>query len=235
MKLKLCITANILIVLMVAYGIFLMMSLTADKIGENGAAGGGALLTAGLRNMRFFTMLSNVLAGITAVVFLAVYLAGRTGGTPETGASGAGGFAVPVWLAVLKYAAAVSVTLTLVVVLVFLGPRIGYAYLFTGPNLWFHLIVPVAAIIEFIWLDSFEGFPKMGFPAALIAVVPMLLYGVWYFLNVLRGGMADGRYVNDWYGFASWGIPASFIVFAVVAVLTWLLALLLKWGNLRLR
>ena len=198
---------------MVVYALWLMMAFTAARLGQDGAVEGGALMTAGLRNLKYFTVLSNILEGVASAVLL--------------GAIAANKGSVPLWAAKLKLAAAASVALTFVTVMVFLGPMMGYNFLFTGSNLWFHGIIPIAAILEYWLIDSFDGFPKVPFSATFVAVVPMLLYGVYYLLNVLRGGMAEGRYVNDWYGFAMWGIPASFLVYVIVAAVTWALALLL--------
>lgn len=205
---------------MVIYALWLMMAYTAARIGENGEVEGSALMTAGLSNLRFFTVLSNILEGVACLALLIAAAAGR---------------AIPLWAAELKLAAAASVALTFITVMVFLGPMLGYKYLFTGSNLWFHGIIPIAAMVEFAFIDCYEGFPAVPFKATFTAVIPMLLYGVWYLINVIRGGMADGRFVNDWYGFAMWGIPASLLVYVVIAAVTWLFALLLRCGNLRLR
>lgn len=220
MRQRICIISNIVILLMVIYALWLMMAYTAARIGENGEVEGSALMTAGLSNLRFFTVLSNILEGVACLALLIASAAGR---------------AIPLWAAELKLAAAASVALTFITVMVFLGPMLGYKYLFTGSNLWFHGIIPIAAMVEFAFIDCYEGFPAVPFKATFTAVIPMLLYGVWYLINVIRGGMADGRFVNDWYGFAMWGIPASLLVYVVIAAVTWLFAVLLRCGNLRLR
>ena len=221
MRLKISIIANIVIFFMVIYGLWLMMAFTAERVAQDGTVEGGALMAAGLRNLRFFTVLSNILEGIAAAAFLGALIANKG--------------AVPGWAAGLKLAAAASVALTFVTVMVFLGPTLGYKYMFTGSNLWFHAIIPIAAMLEYVFIESYSGFPALSLRATFLAVVPMLLYGVWYLLNILRGGMADGRYVNDWYGFAFWGIKASLLVFIIIAAVTWLLAVLLRFGNMRLR
>ena len=221
MRLKISLIANILIVIMVVYGLWLMMAFTAERVAQDGTVEGGALMAAGLRNLRFFTVLSNILEGIAAAAFVVSALSSKG--------------AVPGWAAGLKLAAAASVALTFLTVMVFLGPTIGYRYMFTGSNLWFHALIPIAAILEYVFIDSFDGFPAPAFRLTFAAAVPMLIYGVWYLLNILRGGMADGRYVNDWYGFTAWGIEAALLVYVIIAAVTWLLAVVLRFGNLRLR
>ena len=73
----------------------------------------------GLGNLRFFTVLSNLLAGIAAIIWLAV--------------SGRGGEGLR-RAETLKFVAAAAVGLTFTVVMVFLGPLYGYPMMFTGAN-----------------------------------------------------------------------------------------------------
>ena len=226
MRYGLCILSNVIILVMVVYAVRLMMVFTAERLRQDGTVEGGALMTAGLRNLRFFTALSNILEGAACLALLIALAVNKAAGAAGT---------VPFWAAELKLAAASSVALTFITVMVFLGPSIGYKVLFTGANLWFHGIIPIAAMLEFAFIDGFEGFPELPLGAAFIAVIPMILYGICYLINVLRGGMEDGKYVNDWYGFAKWGIPASFLVFAAAAAVTLIMALLLRWGSLDLR
>ena len=48
---------------------------------------------------------------------------------------------IPCTVYQLKYAATVSVGLTFLTVMLFLGPRFGYGAMFQGVNLWFHLLM----------------------------------------------------------------------------------------------
>ena len=46
--------------------------------------------------------------------------------------------------------------------------------------------------------------------SALIAVIPMIVYGTFYLGNILLNGRGEWPDTNDWYGFAMWGIPRRF-------------------------
>ena len=176
------------------------------------------LAARGLWSLKYFTVLSNLLAGAAAVVYcvcLVRLLAGRVD-------------AVPRWAILLKYAGAVSVALTLATVVLFLGPtaKDGFMSLFRGANLWFHLVVPVLCVLDLCLLNP-DGPLTLG--DSLVACLPMLFYAVGYTLNLLLNGFvgSDGR-VNDWYGFAFGGWPTAIASAAVVVLATWGMALLMR-------
>ena len=85
-----------------------------------------SFMSGGLRTLRYFTVLSNLLEAAACIIWI------LTGNEK------------------LKYVGAVSVGLTFTVVMVFLGPLFGYLMMFTGPSLWMHGIVPLAAMAEMI-------------------------------------------------------------------------------------
>ena len=132
----------------------------------------------------------------------------------------------PAWLLALKLAAAASVTVTFLVVACFFGPLYGYAALYLGSNLWFHLIIPLLAIIEFLFLEG-----EITFPMTLPAGAPALLYGCFYLGNILINGKGDWPDTNDWYGFMNWGFGVSLIIFAVIVLTNWGTACLLRFIN----
>ena len=171
----------------------------------------GILTGRGVRSLRYFTVLSNLFAAAAAIVWLFCQARGRN---PKTAA-------------VLKYAAAVSVGLTFLVVLVFLGPRFGFAGMYGGYNLWMHLLVPLMAMGEFIFLND----TPMTLSDNAWAVAPMLLYGVYYVGNAAVNGIGKGWGTNDWYGFLTWGWGWGAFIFAAIAGITFLLGLLLRKAN----
>ena len=176
-----------------------------------------ALTAIGLYSLKYFTVLSNLLLGAASLVY-AVFLVRflRTGS------------AVPRWAHLLKFMATVATTVTLMTVLLFLGPVLGYAPMFVGANLWFHLIVPVAAIVEFVLFDVSHG---LAFRETLLGVAPTLLYGIGYCGNILLNGVGEFSNTNDWYGFTMWGVQYMPVVFAVMLLATWLFAVALRAGN----
>lgn len=176
---------------------------------------GGALSASGLRSLKYFTVLSNLLQGLASAVYafcLARRLRGRGGALPA-----------PVRL--LKYAGTVSVALTFATVMCFLGPVFGYSGMFAGASFWMHLVVPLAAAFDFCVLDR-EG--RVPFRASFVAVVPMLLYAAGYIANLLINGVGEWPHTNDWYGFVRGGVIGTAGIVAAMILATWALALLLR-------
>ncbi len=173
----------------------------------------GALVAHGLSSLRYFTVLSNLLACAGSAVY-AVCLARLLRGSAA---------AVPQWAVVLKYAGAVSVALTFLTVVLFLGPtaKDGFCSMFLGSNLWFHLIVPLLAVADFCFLNPDGPLP---FASSFLACVPMALYAVYYLANILAVGPEKG----DWYGFLRGGVPMGAAISAINFLGTWGLALLLR-------
>lgn len=181
----------------------------------------GALLSsARLQSLKYFTVDSNLLAAAASLCILP-YEIREAFGRPDQGRARGG---IPVWALVLKLTATTAVSLTLLTVMVFLGPMYGYAALMKGAQLYLHLIVPLLAVFT---LCVTERNTVLTLRHTLTAMLPMLLYGAVYLVNIL----VNGREGNDWYNFSQWGIPASFLVYVIMAAVTWLLALLLWRGS----
>ena len=96
----------------------------------------------------------------------------------------------------------------------------------------FTVIIPVynveqylAETLDFCLLDRGGRVPfAMSFPA----MIPMLLYGAGYSLNLLINGIGAWPHTNDWYGFARGGMASAAMVFVIILAGTWCLALLLR-------
>ena len=175
---------------------------------------GGFLLASGLGNLKYFTVLSNLLEGAASLIY-ALWLI----------RSWHGPWAAPAVLRRLHFAAATSVMLTFAVVMAFLGPVYGYRYMFTGFNLFFHLLVPLASAAVFCLVDRDGPVP---FRDTFYAVLPMLLYGVVYSLNLIINGVGQRPNTNDIYGFARGGVPGAVLAFVSILVGVWGLALLIR-------
>lgn len=63
---------------------------------------------------------------------------------------------------------------------------------------------------------------------SLLALLPMLIYSVLYVGNLLINGVGRGADTNDWYGFAVGGPRTAAVVFLVMLVGNWVIALLLR-------
>ncbi len=121
----------------------------------------------GLAALRFFTILSNLLCA-TASLLMALFL--LRGQVP-----------FGVWL--LKYIGTVSVAVTFVTVMVFLGPAAGYKAMLSGKDLYLHLIGPLLAIVSFCFTERLY---PLTLPLALLGDVPVLLYGLFYLYKVVK-------------------------------------------------
>lgn len=169
--------------------------------------GGGDLAARGIGSMKYFTVLSNILCGIAAAIWLIQERKGRSESAER-----------------LKYVAATAVALTFTVVIVFLGPLYGYLAMFEGANLWLHLIIPVTAIAEIIFLSDAKYTRRDND----LAVIPPFLYGLVYLANILINGIGEWPDTNDWYLFFRWGYPIGIAIYAVIIIVTWLLAFVMR-------
>ena len=191
-------TVNICIIIMVA-GSWITMTLF----------GKGTLSQNGFGNMKYFTVLSNLLEAIASAVWLSeIRRNGKASEYAET----------------LKYIAAASVGLTLTTVMVFLGPLYGYIAMLKGANLFFHLITPVVSIAEIVFLSD-RTYTKWE---NNLTVIPPFVYGAAYVGNILINGIGEWPDRNDWYSFLIWGYPAGIVIFAVICLVTWLIGLLMR-------
>lgn len=160
----------------------------------------------GLHAFRYFTVLSNVLCALSALVMMIARLRGQVSGG----------------VMLLKYLGTASVTVTMLTVLLFLGPTMGYAQLLAGRDAYMHLIGPLLAIASFCFLEK-RG---LTFPAALTGLAPVVLYGAVYLYKVVYA--PEGKRWEDFYGFNRGGRwPLAFTCMlagtAVVCVVLWVL------------
>ncbi len=171
--------------------------------------GKGSLAENGLGNLKYFTVQSNLLEGAVSVLWL---LVSGSGSAWEQRAER------------LKYIAAAAVGLTFAVVIGFLGPLYGYRAMFTGANLFFHMIIPLVSMAEIMFLSDALFTTKDN----NYTVIPPLVYGTAYLINNLINGTGEWPDTNDWYAFLAWGYPAGIAIFAVICAVTWLLGFLMR-------
>lgn len=181
---------NIVIVVLTAIGVVLMLTGKPEE---------GALQASGIGNLKFYTVLTNIFCGVIALIYLVFILFGK-----DTGK-----------IRVLKLAAVCGVAITFAVVAFMFGPLYGYPQFYKRGNLFFHLLLPLVAMVEFILVRR----PKMPFKHAVFAAIPTLLYGLGYMTNILINGMG-GQWpdTNDFYAFLSWGWPVGIMIFAGITL-----------------
>lgn len=169
---------------------------------------GGALASVRWGSLKYFTVLSNLLAGVAALITLIVLLRRRD--------------EPPRWLTRLRWAAATSVMLTLLTVMLFLGFLYGHGALLVGYQLWFHLLVPLMVLADFLLLPCAVPPVKESW----LPILPMFLYGLGYMANALTGGPEQ-----DWYFLARGSIWTALVSTVIMVSGTWVIALLIRWGK----
>ena len=129
---------------------------------------------------RFFTVQSNVFCAAAALC-LALFPSAR-------------------WAWLLKYVGTAAVLVTLLTVFLFLAPSMGSLLpLLKGNDFFMHLTTPLMAVVSFSFFEK-KG---MGFGAALLGMLPVVVYGLWYLYKILYAP-ADKRW-DDFYGFNKGG------------------------------
>lgn len=187
---------DVIIIILTFAGTVFMLTGTPEE---------AALHATGIENLKFYTVLSNIFCGLTALSELILIALNK-----ETNKFSA-----------LKLAALCCVTVTFAVVAFFFGPIYGYIQFYKGGNFIFHLIEPVTAIVGFITVKR----SRMPFIYTVIATVPTLLYGFGYMGNLLINGVGGPwPHTNDFYAFLSWGWPAGIAIFTSITALTFGLA-----------
>lgn len=173
-----------------------------------------SLTETGVGSMKFFTVQSNILMGIVAFLFVIFEILVINGKMRE----------FPTWGYILKHIFTVGVVLTFLTTALFLAPtaKTGYFTLFKNSNLFFHFIIPILSMITFV---VFEKTDKIKYKYVFAGVIPMLLYGIFYTINVFihtEDGVISQKY--DWYGFVAGGISSIFIVFPIMLITTYLIS-----------
>ena len=169
----------------------------------------GALQSSGIENFKFYTVLTNVFCGIVALIYLVCIFAKK--GTEK--------------MAALKLAAVCGVAITFAVVAFMFGPLYGFLNFYKRGNLYFHLLLPVTAMIEFIAVKR----RKMPFRYTVFAAIPTLLYAIGYLLNILINGLGGSwPDTNDFYGFLNWGWPGGIVIFTGIPLTAFAVACIFR-------
>lgn len=170
-----------------------------------------------IKMLRFFTVQSNIFMGIMGLIFSIKEIQILKGEKEE----------ISIKLYIFKLMSTVSVALTFLTVIAYLGPisEGGIPSMLKNSNLFFHLIIPVISIVTFA---VFERTDKMFFKHSFLGIVPMFLYSIFYLVNVLIH-MENGKVspVYDWYWFVQGGVWQMVFVMPIMLVGTYLISLVL--------
>lgn len=170
---------------------------------------GHELLGKGYRCFIFFTTDANAIAaiasGLVIICDVKILLGRRT--------------TVARAFTLLKYAGLVSLMLTFFVVLFLLIPIYGIAMQWGGKGFYNHLMSPLLTFISFVFFDPHT---KIRMKDMLFSMLPMLIYGVVYFLQVV----VFKNWI-DFYALNSGGL--WFLIMPLVIGVTYLMSLFVRF------
>ena len=212
MRKKIVVILNVILIVLMSIGLFMMFSKHAQRNPE-------AFIERGFRNFRYFTVLSNVYSGLVAVVYIILLICRRKA---ESGTL----------MSILKLTSSAAVGVTFTVVLVFLRPLYGYGRMYKNANLIFHMIMPLVAMTEFVVFPAFESGKENAFSLkkCLYAGIPVVLYGTVYLINNILNGSGEASSNNtDFYGFLRWGYPVGILIFIVIVFIAVGIACYFRW------
>ena len=200
-KLFLSLACNLLIVLLTAMCL-------ADFFTRGGE---GNMQVVGTRAFIYFTVDSNVLCALASLGMVVWGLFRmRRRGAP-----------IPLGLGLFKFVGTAAVSLTFCTVMAFLGPLYGYGAMFTGNNLYLHLVTPLLAVFSYTLLE--KGGPA-GFGGAALGVLPTVAYGAVYLSMVVI--------LRRWADFYAFNRGGRWYVSVVLMLLaSWLISLILWLAN----
>ena len=187
----------------------------------------GELLSKGITSLKYYTVLSNLLLGVSAIPMLIFSVQNAKKGEIKT----------PLWAIVLKFAAVVATTitfLTVVVVFIPLAIKEGHSWLslFSETNLFNHLITPLVGLLGFCLC---EISPKLKFRHTPWGIVSVILYEIFYTFNYyfhwVDSGGDNPDYLYDWYGFTNGGKNPVWLVIIIGVVAAYLITLLVYLFN----
>ena len=162
----------------------------------------------GLRTFCMFTVNSNILAGAAMAMVIPYTLDGlRTHN-----------YHMPRWIVDLVYMGVTAVALTFLISLCVLAPVKGFVLIFTGSRFFLHAVCPLLAIVAFCFFMSDK---RLTLRDSLLALIPVLIYTVVYYVMVVVVGEEQGGW-NDFYGFLT-RLP-HWIPLTAIMPLTFLIA-----------
>lgn len=192
------------------------------------SAGNEILGNSGLGMLKYYTNLSNFLAGIISAIVLPYEIISFRKGKD----------ALPLWASLIKFAVTIALLITFLVTACFLGPTNAanggsYWALFAGGNFIVHLLVPVTSSVCFC---LFETKPVIKFRFSFVGMSTLMLYAIFYITNfyahLIPGGGIQGQSEYDWYGFFGDKGPLGIVLtIFVMLAFSYLLSFLVWLAN----
>lgn len=142
----------------------------------------------GVKTFRMFTVLSNILVGVASAMTIPFAVDGIRKRN----------YHLPRWIVTLTFVSVNCISLTFLVALAVLSPRAGFATIMTdGKNLFLHTIVPILAIVSFLFVNAYH---TVKFKTAFLAVLPVFVYAMVYLVSAIIIGEENGGW-RDHYHF----------------------------------
>ena len=162
----------------------------------------------------YYTVQSNVFMGIVSFVFAIREYQILRGIKKE----------IPLAHYIFKMVATVAVSLTFFVVFAIFGfmSRGGHISLLRNSYLFFHLVIPVVSILNYV---IFEKTNIIKLKHVFYGLLPTILYEIYYTINLLLN-MQNGKVSmrNDWYSFAQNGLLKTVLVAPAMIGITFCLS-----------
>lgn len=217
-KVKISLILNVLIVIFTVFATIAMFTGFKFMHGYD-----IVLQSTKLGMLRFFTVQSNILIGIIALLFCYLEFKLLKERIKE----------IPTIAYILKMIATTAVGLTFLVVFAYLGPitEYGIIAMIMNSNLFFHLITPLLSMICF---TLFEKTNKIKFKYTFLGILPTFLYAIYYMINIFIH-MENGKVspVYDWYWFVQNGVWTAIIVVPLMLFITYIITLILWRINIK--
>lgn len=218
-KIKISLVINIIIALLVLMSCIFMFFSIRFMSEKNLLDASGATM------FKFYTIDSNILMGLASLIFAIYEIRLLKNKIKE----------IPLCIYVLKFIATAGITLTFAVTALFLVPQFGFYPLYNNSNLFLHLIIPLLAIITYIFFEKYNNRYKY----TVLGIIPMLLYSIYYSAMILTHIDSGGlTYKYDFYGFLRGDVTNIYYVVPIIYIFTlglsYVLILLNKKTNTKL-
>ena len=149
--------------------------------------GGDETFLFGAIAFEYFTVLSNIFIALISIVIAVFNVINLVKDTDY----------LPLIVERIKYVSCCAIGVTMLTVIFFLGPTQGWGIMYYGVNLYMHLLSPLLAIASFL---LFEAKPNRKFYETTYGILPVLVYGIVYLINVI-----PLQNWADFYGFNNGG------------------------------
>lgn len=167
----------------------------------------------GVKTFRMFTVLSNIFVGVAAAMTIPFAVDGIRQKN----------YHLPRWIVTLTYVSVNCISLTFLVALTILSSGAGFVtIMIEGKNLFLHTIVPIIAIITFLFINVYH---TVRFKTAFLAVLPVAVYAIVYLILAIIIGEENGGW-RDHYRFEE--LMPWYYVMALMLLLSFGIACLLR-------